>query len=301
MQGVRAVWWGSTAAVLGAVTLGWYAQLAWRTWSWDWQEDCAVRLSLPWEEVGVAADAFPPQLTCVGGDRVEFTNPLWMGQLLVAGVAVVIVCALMSLWYRRKQEAEGPVSVLVTSAVVAVLGVAGVVWAGNPWTSMESARRSIQPTVPPRPSAPTPTASSTPVMRVSAAEARAALTELGRSSRRAGGGGLLWPKRPVVTSAECREAGRTGTIFVLTARFTTRDMDDVRGPTQVLKVSRANERVAARIVDAWLAGGLLTDVEPLHGEWYFNTPAGSPLDTAHVGFADAVGEFRVASRCAVLS
>lgn len=88
-------------------------------------------------------------------------------------------------------------------------------------------------------------------------------------------------------------------MFFLTAGFTTRDMDDMHGPVEVLAVSRANEQVAARIMDAWLAGGLLTGAEPLHGEWYFATPAGSPLETAHLGFTDAVGKMSVVSRCAV--
>lgn len=69
---------------------------------------------------------------------------------------------------------------------------------------------------------------------------------------------------------------------------------------RVESARQANERVAARIVDAWLAGDLLTGIEPLHGEWYFTMPAGSPLYTAHVGFTDAIGELRVLSQCAVL-
>lgn len=78
-------------------------------------------------------------------------------------------------------------------------------------------------------------------------------------------------------------------------------MDDVHGPAEVLAVSRANEQVAARIVDAWLGGGLLSGAEPLHGEWHFAMPTDSPLDTAHIGFADSVGEVSVVSRCAVRS
>lgn len=301
MRRVKAVWWGSTAAVLGSVTLGWFVQLMWRTWRWDPREDCAIELALPWEEIGVAADVFPPQLTCVGGDRVTFANPLWTGQLLVVGVTVVIICALVSRWYRQERAAKRAVAVIVTCAVVAALGVAGVIGAGDPRPRVESARQDIQPPVQkPWLSGPAPTASSTPAAPVSAAKARAALTELGRSARRAGGEGLLWPKRPVISSEQCEDGTQPGTRFLLTARFTTRDMDDVHGPSEVLQVSQANERVAARIVDAWLAGDLLTGVEPLHGEWYFTMPAGSPLYTAHVGFTDAIGELRVLSQCAVL-
>lgn len=217
MQHVRTVWWGSVAAVLGSVTLGWYAQLVWRTWSWDPREDCAIQLSMPWEEVGVATSAFPPQLTCVGGDRVEFTNPLWTGQLLVACVAVVIVCALVALWYGREHRTEAPVPLLVISVVVAVLGVAGVVSAGDPRGHVENARDGIEPTARQtwQPGS-TPTATSTPAVAVSAVEARAAMAELGRSARRAGSG-VLWPRQPTITSAKCQDAGRAGTIFFLKA------------------------------------------------------------------------------------
>lgn len=113
-----------------------------------------------------------------------------------------------------------------------------------------------------------------PAAPVSAAKARAALTELGRSARRAGGEGLLWPKRPVISSEQCEDGTQPGTMFLLRARFTTRDMDDVHGPSEVLQVSQASRRVAARVVDAWLAGELLAGIEPLHGEWDFTMPAG---------------------------
>lgn len=110
----------------------------------------------------------------------------------------------------------------------------------------------------------------------------------------------LWPKRPVISSEQCEDGTQPGTMFLLRARFTTRDMDDVHGPSEVLQVSQANERVAARItmpgwrVNCWPASNrcMASGISPC--------PRGSPLYTAHVGFTDAIGEFRVLSQCAVL-
>lgn len=175
---VKAVWWGSiAAAVLGSVTLGWFAQLMWRTWRWDPREDCAAG-ALPWEEIGVAADVFPPQLTCVGGDRVTFANPLWTGQLLVVGVTVVIICALVSRWYRQgaggQAAGRGDCDLCCgrcTGCCGCDRGRAGRGSRALARTSRRLCRSLGCP--------PAPTASSTPAAPASAAKARAALHRAG--------------------------------------------------------------------------------------------------------------------------
>lgn len=299
----RALGWGVATLVLGSATLlggGWLELM---TDSYDVAGECAGRLHVDEVQVVWAQIPFPPQLWCLSGDVAQPTVPAWTDALLVLGITSTLVCiaaALRSLPGSRT-TARWLLAVIV---VVGLSGTGGAAWSfaqQAPADAVERARVAASRTPEASPTAlpqaiPSPTPSAEPTTTLPAA--RAALAELGRVAR-AGRTDLVWPDEPAVQSAPCTLAdGGSGSVLSLTGRFTTRDMADVKGPAEVLEVSRANERVAAELVDDWLASGLLRGSDVLHGEWYLGAPDGGPVESAHVGFTDAVGEFRVVSHCA---
>lgn len=277
--------------------------LAWsslRTWSWKPDADCAYRLSLPLDDIGYATSGLPPQLVCVGGGQVEFTNPLWAGPVLLAGLVIGVGCGVVAVRYSENQvEARRSPALIVLCAGLLALGIGAALTPVHANELIEAARRNHDSAVAASSLPPPPRASDPPSPSASASRARGDLAELGRIAKRAGGDDLLWPEAPKVTSTSCQEGGKLGTMYFLKGQFTTRDMDDVHGPAAVQQVSEANEKVASRMVKAWSTSGLLTEFEPLHGEWYFGVPPGSPLTTVHIGFTNAVGRLSVTTRCAV--
>lgn len=277
--------------------------LAWsslRTWSWKPDADCAYQLSMPLDDIGYAASELPPQLVCIGGGQVEFTNPLWAGPVLLAGIVISVSCGVVAVRYSENQvEAKRSPALIVLCASLVALGIGAALTPMHADGLIEAARRNHDVRIATPSLPPPPRASETPSPPASASQARRDLVELGRIAKRAGGDHLLWPQASRVTSASCQDGGKPGTMYFLNGRFTTRDMDDVHGPAEVRQVSEANEKVASRMVKAWATSGLLAEIEPLHGEWYFGVPPGSPLTTVHIGFTNAVGRLSVTTRCAV--
>lgn len=147
---------------------------------------------------------------------------------------------------------------------------------------------------PPAPSA--PTAAPGPP---STAQARAELDALRLQAIAAGGVDLPWQTPPAVTEAACTtDAGTPGTALTLTGRYSTRDLASATDDVDFLLITQDNEKVAARIVDAW-TGGHEEAADVMKGE-YWLVPAGTTtVEEAHVGFDQGVGEVRVTSRCAV--
>ena len=97
--------------------------------------------------------------------------------------------------------------------------------------------------------------------------------------------------------------------MTLTGTFSARDLATARDAGEFLYFTRLNEEIANRIVVGWQDSGLLSEAEPLHGEWY---QASGPravgatecssdgwFGEAHVGFVEGVGEIRVSTVCQV--
>jgi hypothetical protein len=300
-----ALGWGAAAVVLASASLigaGW----VWlQTATYDVVEDCASRLGVDEFRVAWSEVAFPPQLWCLSGDLVQASVPAWADASLVLGVAATVVCAVaaVGLASGTRPPARSLVAVCVAIGLAGVGGAALALVQQPPADAVARARvaaAQAPPTSPtPRPgSGGVPSATPTVPPPTTVTAAKSALAALSRIARRSDAT-LVWPEEPHVSATDCELAnGTNGTVLSLTGRFTTQDMATVRGPAEVLEVSRANEKAARQLVDDWLTSGWVAGVDILHGEWYLGGPAGGPIESAHVGFTDAVGFIQVTTQCA---
>lgn len=286
----------SMATLLGAIRM-WLGLLR-----WDVVGDCARQLGVDESRATFAEISFPPQLWCLAGDVAEPQLPTWTGPALIAGITGSLILGVITIWQFRT-----PASRVWSAAACGLIGIAGLVGAlavVNPQPPAEAVEQAHELARSPHPSGSPPTTPpsappTSPTPTVSSRAAKSTLTTLGRIAQQAGGAELDWPQRPELSQTDCRLTdGSTGAVFFLDARFTTTDMDEVHGPVEMAEVSQANERTGQHIVDAWVASGLLSGVEVLHGEWYLSSTASSPVERAHVGFTDGVGELRVQTFCA---
>lgn len=310
--------WGIATGLWAAVTiLGFVKSVA--IMPFIAREECAARLHAPLEEVVFAESGFPPQLWCLAGESAELWGPIWVAPALVAGVTATAILGLVAIWHLANPPVPDRVlpgrGWLISSiCVITALGILAAIAAANPTPSAEvladakkaqkeaqEAARNPPPSpslVPTRPPSPTP--STRPSLR--AATAKSALTDLAKTARDAGGTTLLWPEKATVSASECRmPTGRSGKQFLLRAKFTTRDPAEVHGPQEVLELSRANEAIAEKIAQAWLASRHLSGSERIHSEWYLGGPPDGAVETAHLGFADTLGEIRISTRCTISS
>lgn len=145
------------------------------------------------------------------------------------------------------------------------------------------------PTAPPPPTAapePPPTAL-----------ARAELDALRAQAIAAGGDDLPWQAPLTVAEAACTtDTGTRGTALTLTGRFSTRDLATATDNVDFLLITQDNEKVAARIVDAWTDGDE-ERADVMKGEYWLVPVGTTTVEEAHVGFDQGVGEVRVTSRC----
>ncbi len=299
--------WGAATATLAAITglIGSYLLLA--AGHWDAAEECASQLGVGESVVAVAGRAFPPQSWCVTEYAVEPCAPVWVGPVMVLALTAAALCALVATRHWWSAPAR-PWAVVVAALAVGVLGTAWAVSLFDPDPAPEllaSTREELRNRpVPESPPPVTPTAPSIPVdptapPEVPADAAREVLNQLDRVASTAAGRTAVWPARLDASESPCElSSGATGVLITLTGRFTARDPGQVHGRAEMAELSRANERLAGHIVDAWTASGLLATGDVLHGEWWLASPTGSPVSTAHVGFTDGIGELRVTSYCA---
>jgi len=293
---VRALAWSTATVVLVCAT---FLDGCW-TWltsaSWDSTQSCAVRLGVDDSQVVFVNTVFPPQLWCLSGDRAEPSVAGWAGALLIVVITATVISGLVAGWHAWGSR-ERPV--LVSCLVIGLTGVGGALLMlaqHPPQDAVERAHVAATRAPTPRPTPPSAQPGTRP--RITAPIAKATVSVLAQvvTARRPG---LVWPQRPAITQADCSLAdGTSGTRFLLNARFTTRDLAEVHGPTELLKVSQANEQVAGLIVHDWLASGLVAGVDQVHGEWFLGAPTGGAVDAAHIGFTDAVGTLSVTTVCA---
>lgn len=301
----KALPWAAATAVLAAIsTLGasWSVVVAGH---WDVTEECALQLAVAESQVAVAGRAFPPQTWCISLDTVEPSAPAWMGSALVLALTATIACALVYGW-RAHGSARRSWAMVTVVLIVLAGGLTGaaVLLDPNPDpATVASARAELRARPTPPIASLQPTASSTPhstePSTPSADQARALLGRLAQAASTAVGTDGLWLASPRLERADCElTGGASGTVVSLTARFSARDPAEVHGRQAMAELSAANQQIGEAIVDAWVRSGSLTEPDVIHGQWWLGGRPGSPIETAHVGFLDGIGDLRVSSYCA---
>lgn len=299
-QPAGALAWGLGTLVGASVSFLWGTWLALLGTGWDDQASyCSHRLGVDEAQVVTAYSGFPPQLWCLSGDTVEPTVGGWTTVGFIALLTATFVCGLVALrWPVTRSSSR---SLAIACLVSGLVGAGTAVWALTPPPdAVERAHVAVtQAPSPATQASPFPSASPTVTPTPTTTDAESALTELVRLAK-AGRAGLLWPDEPTVTTSDCDLLdGTRGTVYVLKGSFTTRDMAHVHGPDEMLATSRANELIGQYVANDWDASGLLAGGEQIHGEWFFGAAPGGAVDSAHIGFAEGVGQLQAASRCAV--
>lgn len=293
--------WAAATAVLAAISTlgaGW-SMLA--VAHWDVNETCAIQLGVAETRAAVVSRAFPPQTWCITVDAVEPSAPAWMGAALVLAITATAACALVYGW--RVVGAERRPWVLMT-AVLTVLagGLTGAVVLLDPNpdpSALAQARADLRSRPAPTPVSSPPTALPTvSTAAPSADEARTGMGRLAQAASTALGTDEPWLTGPRLQQHDCElPAGGSGTVVTLDGRFSAKDPAKVHGRQAMAELSAANQVIGATIVDAWVHGGTLTGPDVIHGEWWLAGGPGSPIETAHVGFVDGIGQLQVNSYC----
>lgn len=248
---------------------------------------------------GYVTRTLPTQTWCAGDDGMLVAQvPAWRGvmtiALLTAAALALLAAATGLLSDGRRRRVTGTVA-------LATLGL------GATWAVVAAAAFA--------PSGPAGRPASTPGDEIALPptdqELHDAVVELRDRADREIGEDPLRPDPLVIGEAPCTtpDGALTGTAVTLTGTFSARDLATARDAGEFLSSTRLNEEIANRIVVGWQDSGLLSEAEPLHGEWYqaSGPRAGGATERssdgwfgeAHVGFVEGVGEIRVSTVCQV--